>query len=160
MTGTTPARPNAWIYTNLDNDAYNEKQRGEFMDDMRGVLVISFVVNFLFIAYHLPGYVAMERANGLTELLDAMGCSTLARVLSWHLSISESHSLSWVGMAGMYRAALFKNIDARYLILAYIVLGLSIASWTFIVAVPFAKKPTLAAIACESRVEQASGELD
>lgn len=51
------------------------------MDDMRGVLVISFVVNFLFVIYHLPGYVAMERAAGLTELLEAMGCRTLARVL-------------------------------------------------------------------------------
>lgn len=53
-------------------------------------------------------------------------------------------------MAGIYRAATFKHTDAGFLIVAYIVIGLSVASYTFIVAVPFAKKPTLAAIACES----------
>ncbi|KLT40780.1 P-loop containing nucleoside triphosphate hydrolase protein [Cutaneotrichosporon oleaginosum] len=147
VTGSAPERPDAWVYTALDNDGYDEKIRIDFLEDMRGVLVISFVVNFLFLAYHLPGYVAAERAAGLTELLEAMGCGALARILSWHLSITASHFPSFIAMAAIYRAIIFKETNFGYLIIAYIVMGLSIASWTFFVAVPFAKKPTLAAIA-------------
>jgi ABC-type multidrug transport system ATPase subunit len=147
ITGTAPPRPDAWLYTALDKDAYDEKIRLEFLDDMRGVLVISFVVNWLFIAYHLPGYVAAERAAGLTELLEAMGCGALPRILSWHFSITASHFPSFVAMAAIYRGIIFKNTNMGFLLISYMVMGVSIASWAFFVAVPFSKKPTLAAIA-------------
>ncbi|BEI81402.1 hypothetical protein CcaverHIS002_0205620 [Cutaneotrichosporon cavernicola] len=147
VTGRVPSRPDAWLYTALNNKGYDEKTRIDFLKDMSGPLVISFVVNFLFLAYHLPGYVAAERAVGLTELLEAMGCGALARVLSWHLSITASHLPSLIAMAALYRGVIFKGTNMGFLIVAYIVIGISIASWTFFVAVPFAKKPTLAAIA-------------
>jgi ABC-type multidrug transport system ATPase subunit len=146
-TGQTPAAPQAWLYTNIDNDDYDEKTRVKFMIATRGALVLSFIVNFVFIAYQLAGSIATERAEGLTELLETMGCSTTARILSWHLSVTLVNVPSFIIMAVMYCALTFNYTPYAYMVVMYLVVGISIASWTFFIAVPFARKPTLAAIA-------------
>lgn len=145
-TGNAPTAPEAWLYTNYSNDEYEDSVTVKFMISMRGAMVISWIVNFLFIAYSLAGSVAAERAAGLTALLQVMGCSSLARILSWHLSITLANVPSFLIMAIIYRAATFKFTPWAYFIVMYLVLGISLASWTFFVVVPFAKKPTLAAI--------------
>jgi hypothetical protein len=52
--------------------------------------------------------------------------------------------------AVIWRVTIFKATNAGLVIILYIVTGLSLASWTHLVAVPFSASPTLAAITCES----------
>jgi ATP-binding cassette subfamily A (ABC1) protein 3 len=68
---------------------------------------------------------------------------------SWHLSISSAYFIAWVIVAIIFQRFIYNATNAGLFIVLYIVTGLSLASWTFIVAVPFASAPTLAAITCE-----------
>lgn len=111
----------------------------------------------------LPGSMASERATGLTSHLEAMGCRKSARVMyvvafrsysvlvrltprSWHLSVSSAYFIAWVVVAIVWQRAIFSGTNIGVFIILYIVTGLSLASWTQLVAVPFASAPTLAAI--------------
>lgn len=70
---------------------------------------------------------------------------------SWHLSISSAYFIAWVVVAVIFQQFIYKGTNIVLLIVLYVVTGLSLASWTFIVAVPFASAPTLAAITCETK---------
>lgn len=118
----------------------------------------------------LPGSMASERATGLTSHLDAMGCRKSARVMwvptilsnpqaahmhtdqvsSWHLSVSSAYFIAWIVVAVIWQRAIFSETNVGLFIVLYVVTGLSLASWTHLVCVPFASAPTLAAITCKS----------
>ena len=71
---------------------------------------------------------------------------------SWHLSISAAYFPAWVLVSIIFHQFIFKATNAGLLIILYILTGLSLASWTYLVAAPFAHAPTLAAISCEFRL--------
>lgn len=52
-------------------------------------------------------------------------------------------------MAIIFQHFIFRRTNAGLFIVLYVVTGLSLASWTHLVAVPFAAAPTLAAITGE-----------
>lgn len=116
----------------------------------------------------LPGSMATERATGLTSHLDAMGCRKSARAMcvratltkdlcseltessSWHLSVSSAYVIAWIVVAVIWQRSIFSGTNVGLFIVLYVVTGLSLASWTHLVSVPFASAPTLAAITCAS----------
>jgi len=65
---------------------------------------------------------------------------------SWHLSISSAYVIAWIAVAIVWQRAIFSGTNIGLFIVLYVVTGLSLASWTQLVAVPFAAAPTLAAI--------------
>jgi hypothetical protein len=65
---------------------------------------------------------------------------------SWHLSISSAYVIAWIVVAVVWQRAIFSGTNIGLFIVLYVVTGLSLASWTQLVAVPFAAAPTLAAI--------------
>ena len=65
---------------------------------------------------------------------------------SWHLSISSEYVIAWIAVAFVWQRAIFSGTNIGLFIVLYVVTGLSLASWTQLVAVPFAAAPTLAAI--------------
>jgi hypothetical protein len=67
-------------------------------------------------------------------------------VRSWHLSISSAYVTAWIVVAVVWQRAIFSGTNIGLFIVLYVVTGLSLASWTQLVAVPFAAAPTLAAI--------------
>jgi hypothetical protein len=69
-----------------------------------------------------------------------------SRISSWHLSVSAAYLPAWIIVAVIFQHLIFKGTNAGLLIILYIITGLSLASWTHLVAVPFANAPTLAAI--------------
>jgi ATP-binding cassette subfamily A (ABC1) protein 3 len=62
------------------------------------------------------------------------------------LSISSAYFIAWVCVAIIFQHFIFERTNAGLFIVLYVLTGLSLASWTFLVAVPFASAPTLAAI--------------
>lgn len=65
---------------------------------------------------------------------------------SWHLSISGAYLPAWIGIAIIFQHFVFKNTNLGLLIGAYLITGLSLASWTQLVVVWFKDASTLAAI--------------
>ena len=54
--------------------------------------------------------------------------------------------VAWIVVAVVWQRAIFSGTNIGLFIVLYVVSGLSLASWTQLVAVPFAAAPTLAAI--------------
>ncbi|ORX35007.1 hypothetical protein BD324DRAFT_633591 [Kockovaella imperatae] len=145
-TGTKPPSPLTWEYTNRSAGEQSERNRLSYLRGIRSLIVLAFFLVFLGVVYQLPGGMAEERASSLTSHLDAMGCKKSARVISWHLSISSVYVVAWLAVGAIFQHFIFKRTNTGLFIILYLLTGLSLASWTFIVAVPFANAPTLAAI--------------
>lgn len=72
----------------------------------------------------------------------------LTSASSWHFSLSLTYLPAWIVIAVIWKEFIFKQTSVAIILLLYILTGLSLASWTFLVAAPFASAPTLAAIVC------------
>ncbi|TFY82440.1 hypothetical protein EWM64_g1577 [Hericium alpestre] len=88
-----------------------------------------------------------ERANLLTSHLKMMGLLDSARILSWHVSISLAYLPTWIIVSLLWHARIFSASSAGLIFVVHLILGLSLASWSFFVAMPFEKSPQLAAVA-------------
>ncbi|KAF8204260.1 hypothetical protein K438DRAFT_1670421 [Mycena galopus ATCC 62051] len=145
-TGVTVPTPLEWPFTNETNEEQNTRTRLSFIRGIRELLVIAFFICFIGIAYQLPGTVAGERANQVTPHMKAMGLLDSARVTSWHLSNSLVYLPAWIIVAVVWRTQIWVLTSVLLILVVHILLGLTLASWSFFVAAPFGKSPQLAAV--------------
>jgi hypothetical protein len=120
-------------------------------------------VCYIGIAYQLPGAVAGERAGLLTSHMKAMGLLDSARIMcvplqntspfqelnshrSWLLSISLPYLPAWIIVGIVWRYRIFSETNVLMIIAVHLLLPLSLASWSLVVAAPFGKSPQLAAV--------------
>ncbi|KAJ7360966.1 hypothetical protein DFH08DRAFT_1074070 [Mycena albidolilacea] len=146
-TGVTVPSPLEWPFTNETNEEQDKRTRLSFIRGIRELLVIAFFICFIGIAYQLPGAVAGERANQVTTHMKAMGLSDSARVSSWHLSNSLVYLPAWIIVSLVWRSQIWVLTNILLILVVHILLGLTLASWSFFVAAPFGKSPQLAAVA-------------
>ena len=117
------------------------------------------------ISYQLPGSFSGERANLLTSHLKVMGLLDSARIMyatllprewsrsnspslsSWHVSISLVYLPAWIAVSLIWHYRIFSATNAGLVLVVHLLLGLTLASWSFFVSAPFGKSPQLAAIA-------------
>lgn len=66
---------------------------------------------------------------------------------SWHISICLAYLPAWVIVALIWHYRIFSKTNAGLVVVVHLLLGLSLASWSFFVAAPFGKSPQLAAVA-------------
>ncbi|KAF8640810.1 hypothetical protein AX17_000459 [Amanita inopinata Kibby_2008] len=146
QTGIHLDAPLEWPFTQETNNEQNTEIRLSFIRGLRNLLVLALFICYVGIAYQLPGSVAGERALGLTAHMKAMGLLDSSRILSWHVSVSLAYLPAWiiVGLTWHYR--IFSASNAGLILVVHLLLGLSLASWSFFVAVPFGKSPQLAAV--------------
>ncbi|KAJ6520555.1 hypothetical protein C8R45DRAFT_1121130 [Mycena sanguinolenta] len=145
-TGVTPSTPLEWPFTNETNEEQDKRTRLSFIRGIRELLVIAFFICYIGIAYQLPGAVATERANQVTAHMKAMGLLDSARVTSWHLSNSLIYLPAWVIVALVWRSQIWVLTNVLLILVVHILLGLTLASWSFFIAAPFGKSPQLAAV--------------
>ncbi|KAJ6601121.1 hypothetical protein DFH09DRAFT_1020416 [Mycena vulgaris] len=145
-TGVTVPAPLEWPFTNETNEEQDKRTRLSFIRGIRELLVIAFFICFIGIAYQLPGAVAGERANQVTAHMKAMGLLDSARITSWHLSNSIVYLPAWIIVALVWRSQIWVLTNVLLILVVHILLGLTLASWTFFVAAPFGKSPQLAAV--------------
>ncbi|RPD82722.1 P-loop containing nucleoside triphosphate hydrolase protein [Lentinus tigrinus ALCF2SS1-7] len=147
QTGTAPQTPQEWPFTQETNDEQFTQIRLSYIRGLRTLLVLALFICFVGISYQLPGSFGGERANLLTAHLKVMGLLDSARIISWHISISLAYLPAWIIVAIIWHFRIFKATNVGLVIVIHLLLGLSLASWSFFVATPFGKSPQLAAVA-------------
>jgi ATP-binding cassette subfamily A (ABC1) protein 3 len=65
---------------------------------------------------------------------------------SWHLSISLAYLPAWIGVGWIWHRRIFTETNGGLVLAVHLLLGFSLASWSFFVAAPFGKSPQLAAV--------------
>ncbi|OBZ68485.1 ABC transporter A family member 2 [Grifola frondosa] len=146
-TGAQPITPLEWPFTQETNDEQFTDIRLSYIRGLRSLLVLALFICYVGIAYQLPGSFMGERANLLTSHLKAMGLLDSARIISWHLSISLAYLPAWIIVSIIWHFRIFSGTNVGVVIVIHLLLGLSLASWSFFVATPFGKSPQLAAVA-------------
>ena len=66
---------------------------------------------------------------------------------SWHVSISLAYLPAWVIVSILWHFRIFTATNVGLIIVVHLLLGFTLASWSFFVAAPFGKSPQLAAVA-------------
>ncbi|KAH8835982.1 P-loop containing nucleoside triphosphate hydrolase protein [Flagelloscypha sp. PMI_526] len=146
-TSQTVSTPQELPFTQDTNEDQDNRIRTSFIRGIRELLVLAFFVNFVGISYQLPGSIAEERSTLLTSHMKAMGLREIARVVSWHLSISLAYLPAWiiVGLTWHYR--IWTLSSAGLILGIHILLGFSLASYAMFVCVPFSSRsPQLSAV--------------
>ncbi|EJD51317.1 P-loop containing nucleoside triphosphate hydrolase protein [Auricularia subglabra TFB-10046 SS5] len=145
-TGKTPPVVQEWPFTQETNANQKLRIRLSFVRGFRSLLVLGFFACFLGIVYHLPGAATTERASGVTQHMKVMGLKDAARIISWHVSISLAYLPAWVIVAIVWKVQIFAKTNVGLVIAIHLITGLSLASWSLLVAVRFGKSPQLAAV--------------
>ncbi|KAK0217586.1 hypothetical protein EDD85DRAFT_990713 [Armillaria nabsnona] len=146
-TGERAPTPFQWPFTQETNEERDTRTRLSYIRGLRTLLVLLLFVCFVGISYQLPGAVTTERANLVTAHMKAMGLLDSARILSWHISVCLAYLPAWVIVALIWHYRIFSKTNAGLVVVVHLLLGLSLASWSFFVAAPFGKSPQLAAVA-------------
>ena len=97
------------------------------------------------IIYHETGFQAMERERGISTLLESMGVSKSARILSYFISFSWTYLSGWIIMGLTIAHGVFATTSTAIIVIWYILTGLSCASFS-IFASSFFKKTQLSGI--------------
>ncbi|KAH7922678.1 P-loop containing nucleoside triphosphate hydrolase protein [Leucogyrophana mollusca] len=139
--------PMEWPYTQETNQEQATATRLSYIRGLRTLLVLALFICYIGIAYQLPGSFTGERANLLTSHMKAMGLLDSARILSWHVSISLAYLPAWIIVSILWHYRIFSATNAGLVLVVHLLLGFSLASWSFFVAAPFGKSPQLAAVA-------------
>ncbi|KII94244.1 hypothetical protein PLICRDRAFT_132803 [Plicaturopsis crispa FD-325 SS-3] len=145
-THTQPPTPLEWPFTIETNADQSRSIRLSYIRGLRTLLVLALFIGFIGIAYQLPGAFSGERANLLTSHLKVMGLMDSARIISWHISISLAYLPAWIIVAVVWHFQIFTATNGGLVLVVHLLLGLSLASWSFFIAAPFGKSPQLAAI--------------
>ncbi|KAL5533846.1 hypothetical protein ACEPAG_306 [Sanghuangporus baumii] len=147
QTGSEVPTPLEWPYTQETNKEQFEEIRLSYVRGLRELLVLALFVNYIGIAYQLPGFYMGERANLLTSHQQAMGLRESARILSWYASLTLAYLPAWIIVAIIWHFRIFSRTHIVIVLLVHLLLGLSLASWSFFVSAPFGQSPQLAAVA-------------
>ncbi|CCL98836.1 uncharacterized protein FIBRA_00841 [Fibroporia radiculosa] len=147
ITGVQPVTPLEWPFTQETNTEQSTTIRLSYIRGLRTLLVLALFICYVGISYQLPGSFMGERANLLTSHLKAMGLMDSARIISWHVSISLVYLPAWIIVALIWHYRIFTATNAGLVLVVHLLLGLTLASWSFFVGASFGKSPQLAAIA-------------
>lgn len=107
---------------------------------------IALFLGHIGIIYHQTGFEAAERERGISTLLEAMGVSKAARLISYHTSFSSMYFAGWVVMGVTIGNGLFASTSLPLVIVWYVLTGWACASWS-IFAGAFFKRAQLSGIA-------------
>ncbi|THH18622.1 hypothetical protein EW146_g2403 [Bondarzewia mesenterica] len=146
-TGRQTTTPLEWPFTQMTNEEEDRDIRLSYINGILNLLVLAFFICYIGIVYQLPGSVMGERAIMLTSHLKAMGLLDSARIISWHASISLVYLPAWIIVSLIWHFKVFSSTSAGLVFLIHLLLGLSLASWSLFVGMPFGKSPQLAAVA-------------
>ncbi|KAH6912548.1 nod factor export ATP-binding protein I, partial [Coprinopsis sp. MPI-PUGE-AT-0042] len=151
-TGATFPPPQAWPFAaeyetdNFESESRKESYRLFTVSLIIHLVSIAYYAVFSGIAYRLPAVLAADRASGLTSHMKAMGLKDSARIIALHLSMSLTYLPGWVVAAVLWHVQIWSRTSVVIILLVHVVFGLSLASWSIFVAVPFGKSPGLAAV--------------
>jgi hypothetical protein len=69
-------------------------------------------------------------------------------IRSWHISISLAYLPTWIVVSIAWHYRIFSSTNVGLVLIVHLLLGFSLASWSFFIAAPFGtKSPQFAAVA-------------
>jgi ATP-binding cassette subfamily A (ABC1) protein 3 len=102
-------------------------------------LSAAYLIGMIGIVYHLTGFQAMEREKGLSTLIEAMGGSKFARMMSYHIAFSIIYFAGWVVISFNMWGGIFNSSSPVILIIWHITSGWALASWALFMGSIFKK---------------------
>ncbi|CAG9943680.1 unnamed protein product [Clonostachys rosea f. rosea IK726] len=132
-------------FTSLTEPERQQYIREIYCQAIINFMGVTFIATILWVTYHLTGFIATERENGIANLIDAMmpvkhqWMSQAARIISHHLSFSIVYIPAWVISAAILRAGVFTHTNPGVLIIFNILAGLALSSFSILFASLFKK---------------------
>ncbi|KAF9471812.1 P-loop containing nucleoside triphosphate hydrolase protein [Pholiota conissans] len=146
QTGILQLTPLEWPFTNITNEEQKTNIRLSYVRGIRNLIALALIINFIGVAYQIPGAVASDRAMLITAHMKAMGLLDSARILSTHIAICLTYLPAWIAISLIWKYLIFVETNAGLVVAVHLLLGLTLASWSFVIAVPFNSSPQLAAV--------------
>ncbi|KAK3328837.1 hypothetical protein B0H66DRAFT_2680 [Apodospora peruviana] len=132
--------PYVWPFSIRNQTQVDEQERFSYGYMVITTYVILFFLSILPFVYHVVAVITEEREAGLAELVDAMGGSPSARVISHVISFSIIYFPTWLIMGCLYWYLLFPESNAAILIFWQIFNGLAILNASIFAAAFFTKR--------------------
>lgn len=146
-----PAHTAELPFTSLTQEQRDRQVRHIYLDALVNFLGVAFISTVIWVTYHLTGLVATERESGMSQLIDSMMPvahpweAQAARTLSHHLSFSAIYAPAWLVGSLIIRYGVFVHISIAVVVFHHLFAGLSLASFSILVAA-FFKKAQLSSI--------------
>lgn len=137
--------------TSITDKERQAENRRMYQSSFIKYLSVSFIIALIGVCYHMPGFVATERENGLSQLIDAMmpvkagWHAQLARLISHHNAFSVTYLPGWIVASVICQVTIWKNTSIGILIVEFILSGLAMTSMSLLGAC-FFKKAQLSGI--------------
>lgn len=139
-----PEVPEEYMYTDETKEERQATIRKAYHGAIINVLGVAFLIGVIGIVYQLVGFMSMERELGLSQLVEAMGGSNIARLLSYHLAFDIIYAPGWV-VIGIVLHQVFAKTSIGILIIHHILMGLALSSFS-LAGAAFFKKAQLSGI--------------
>ena len=139
-----PRVPEEYMYTDETKEERTARIRRIYQEAITDSIAVTFLIGVIGVVYQLVGFMAMERELGISQLIEAMGGSNIARLVSYHIAFDIIYAPGWV-VIGIILGSVFANTSKGILIIHHILMGLSLSSWSLLGAA-FFKKAQLSGI--------------
>ncbi|KAK0632115.1 hypothetical protein B0T14DRAFT_559834 [Immersiella caudata] len=114
-----------YMYTRTTQEEVDAHDRASFSRGLVTTYCIVFWIGTIFGVYHAVGFVTRERAEGVSQLIDAMGGGPAVRVAASILSLSAVQLVGWIVAGALYCKLIFFDSNAAILIFWQLFAGLS-----------------------------------
>ncbi|KAI9152065.1 ABC transporter A family member 2 [Paramyrothecium foliicola] len=141
-----------FAFTAETEDEREARLRRDYQSSFINFLSVAFLVAFIGVCYHMPGFMATERERGLSQLIDAMMPARygwerqIARLLSSHYAFTMVYMPGWIVAAVICRAMIWKYTSYGIIIPFFVLAGLSMTSMALLVGSFFRKSQLSGAI--------------
>ncbi|KAF2013622.1 nod factor export ATP-binding protein I [Aaosphaeria arxii CBS 175.79] len=132
-------------YTERTPEELAERIRTLYMGALIDIMAVAIYIGVCGVTYQLTGQMALEREQGVSQLVEAMTPAKktwfiqAARLLSNHLAFSIIYLPGWVIMAIIIRQLAFVTTSVGILIIFHVLAGLALTSFSILGASLFRK---------------------
>ncbi|KAK9322462.1 hypothetical protein V1517DRAFT_323218 [Lipomyces orientalis] len=129
--------PDVVAYTSRSQEEHEQDIRVRYMSVLIMYMSPAMFIAIIGIVYHLCGVVAYEREQGLSTLLESMGCAKVARHLAFFVSYSALYLPGWIMIGIAVGNTMFYNTNIATIIIFHILNGFANVSWSLLLSQPF-----------------------
>lgn len=150
--GGTPLKQTVQYPFTIITEAQKQQASIFYYNDLvQTVLAFAFFIGLCGITYHLTGHITRQREQGMLQLIDAMMPNQqrwqclVARNIAAHLAFDIMYFPGWILMGMVTSVIAFPNTNPGWLLLIYILAGVSLTGFSLL-ASSFFRRAQLSAI--------------
>ncbi|KAK9453826.1 hypothetical protein V1511DRAFT_461509 [Dipodascopsis uninucleata] len=131
--------PEVVVYTSQTQKQNEQNTRVQFSKSIVNYLSAELFLAMIGVVYQLSGMIGSERETGIASLLDSMGCSKLARYMSFVAAFTPVYLPGWIVAGVAIGTMAFQSSNMGVSIGFYILSGLSMISFTLFISLPYTR---------------------